>query len=126
MDMIFVCKDGDFGSLLSHFIDAVTAKKAGEDAGLIVAEEALWALATGEFTPRPALEDHINMEAVRGAGLPTDRDGLLKMAVESGVPVVACGGWTMLLGLEGKLPEGVVVGEVGSLLREAKKIIGGF
>ena len=92
MDIVFVCKDGDFGSLLSHFVDAVTAKQAGQDAGLIVAEEALWAIATGEFTPRPALESHVNMEVVRGAGFPTDRDGLLKLAREAGVPIVACGG----------------------------------
>ena len=126
MDMIFVCKDGDLGSLLSHFVDAMTARKAGEDAGLILAEEALWAIATGEFTPRPDLESHINMDVVRGAGFPTDRDGLLKMTKDAGVPVKACGGWTAILGLEGKLPQGVEVAEVGPLLLEAKKIIGGF
>lgn len=126
MDMVFVCKDGDLGSLLSHFVDAVTAKKAGEDAGLIVAEEALWALATGEFTPRPALEDHIKVEDIAAVGFPTDSAGLLKMAREAEVPIVACGGWTMMLGLQGKLPEGVVAEEVGPHLLKAKKIIGGF
>ncbi|MBM3119652.1 MAG: hypothetical protein FJ006_08945 [Chloroflexi bacterium] len=126
MDIIFVCKDGDLGSLLSHFMDAVTAKKAGEDAGLIVAEEALWAVATGELTSRPTLESHFKLEDIKAIGLPTDANGLLKMAGEAGVPVVACGGWTMLLGLQGKLPEGVVAEEVGPHLLKAKKIIGGF
>ena len=126
MEMVFVCKDGDYGSLLSHFMDAVTAKKAGEDAGLILAEEALWAVAAGEFSPRPFLEERTNMEAARGAGIPTNCAGLLNMAREAGVPIAACGGWTMLLGLEGKLPEGVEVAEISPLLIKAKKIIGGF
>lgn len=124
--MVFVCKDGDLGSLLSHFVDAVTAKGAGEDAGLIVAEEALWALATGELTPRPALESHIKLEDVAAIGMPTDTQGLIKMARDAQVPMVACGGWTMMLGLQDKLPEGIVAEEVGPHLLKAKKIIGGF
>jgi len=126
MEMVFVCKDGDYGSLMSHFMDAVTAKKAGEDAGLILAEEALWAVATGEMSSRPFLDEHTNLEAARGVGIPTDCAGLLNMAREAGVRIAACGGWTMLLGLEGRLPEGVEVAEVGPLLIKAKKIIGGF
>ena len=126
MEIIFICKDGDYGSLLSHFVDAVTAKKAGKDAGLIVAEEALRAIATGDFTPRPALDDHINWGVIRGAGFPTDCNGLLTLAKEAGVPIIACGGWTAILGLQGKLPEGVIVGEIGPILLEAEKIVGGF
>lgn len=126
MEMVFVCKDGDYGSLMSHFMDAVTAKKAGEDAGIILAEEALWAIATGEFTPRLFLDKRTNLEAARGVGIPTDCAGLLKMAREAEVPIAACGGWTMLLGLEGKLPEGIEVAKIGPLLIKAKKIIGGF
>lgn len=126
MEMIFICKDGDFGSLLSHFVDAKVAREAGEDAGLVVAEEALWAIATGKFTPRPALDEYINWDVIRGAGFPTDCDGLLTMARQSGVPIVACGGWTAILGLQGKLPEGVTVGQIGPILLEAKKIVGGF
>ncbi|MBU2068460.1 hypothetical protein KKE13_02700 [Patescibacteria group bacterium] len=126
MKTVFICKDGDIGSLLSHFVDAVTAKKAGEDAGLIVAQEALWALATGEFTPRPALEDHINQDVIKGAGFPTDAAGLINLAKEAEVPVKACGGWTAILGLGEKLPDGIEVAEVGPLLLGATKIIGGF
>ncbi|MBU1255892.1 hypothetical protein KKH35_03410 [Patescibacteria group bacterium] len=111
---------------MSHFVDAVTAKKAGEDAGLIVAQEALWALATGEFTPRPALEDHINQDVIKGAGFPTDAAGLINLAKEAEVPVKACGGWTAILGLGEKLPDGIEVAEVGPLLLGATKIIGGF
>jgi len=126
MELVFVCKDGDLGSLMSHFVDAITAKKAGVDAGLILAEEALLAIATGEFSPRPVLDKFALAEAIRRIGLPADRDSLLAAARDAHVPIIACGGWTAILGLEGKLPEGVTVGQIGPILLEAKKVIGGF
>ena len=126
MDLVFICKDGDFGSLLTNFIDAITAKRSGMDVGIIVTQEALAAIATGEMRPRPTLDDYTNQDVFRNLGLPLDRDGLLTAARDAGVPIIACGGWTAALGLEEKLPDGVNVGEIVSTILEAKKVIGGF
>lgn len=128
MDLVFVCKDGDIGSLWTNFVDAIIAKKNGVDAGLILTQEALLAMVTGEMSPRPALDKYSNAlgELASKIGVPSNRNSLLAAAREAGVPVTACGGWTEILGLQRKLPEGVEVRPIVATLLEAQKVVGGF
>jgi peroxiredoxin family protein len=85
-------------------------------------------MVTGEMSPRPVLDKYNNelSKLASKLGVSADRDGLLTAAREAGVPIIACGGWTEILGLQGKLPEGVEIRPIVATLLEAKKVVGGF
>jgi predicted peroxiredoxin len=143
MDMLFICRDALASSLISNLLLAIEAKRAGVDVGVVFTQEALQAVAGGNFNwpseltgqeTRYKVTDNaaamgLNLPTMggRGEGRQIDVPKIIPMAKEAGVPMFACPLWEGLLGLKGKLPEGVKemdVAAILSALREAKTIIG--
>jgi predicted peroxiredoxin len=65
--------------------------------------------------------------AGRGESRQIDTKALIAQIRDAGVPLYACPVWAALLGLEGKLPQGlqaVDAAAVCTLLHDAKQVIG--
>ena len=142
MDLLLILRDALASSLVGGLLTAINAKKAGREVAVLITQEALAAVARGTFGwPRElaGAEMRLGM-AERGAaaGLPVlgrgegrqlDAKGLISQAREAGVILYACPIWSSLLGLEGKLPDGLQTLEpaaVTGLIQEAKQVVGTF
>lgn len=143
MDLLLICRDALSSSLLSTTLTATEAKKAGVDVGVLFTEEALAAVCGGTFawpTGLTGQELRYRMaDNAKAMGIPTmggkgdarqiDIRQLVGMAKEGGIPMFACPVWAGLLGLQGKLPQGIAEVDAPTLLKmiaETKTIIGSF
>lgn len=143
MDMLFICRDALGSSMVTNLALAMEAKKGGTDVGVLFTEEALAVTTDGVFRWPQELTGqeirHKMADNAAGAGIPTtggrsaarrvDPQASIMKAKESGVTMFASPIWVTLLGLSGKLPEGI--GEINladelKMLKEAKTIIGSF
>ncbi len=140
MDLLLIVRDALGSSLVSALLSAREARKAGQEVAVLLTQEALAAAARGSFQwPRELSGQEMRLLiADRGskAGLPLlgkgegrqlDVKALIPQAAEAGVRLYACPTWTMLLGLEGKLPNGVQALDAQGfldLVRASAKIIG--
>ncbi len=143
MDILFICRDALGSSMVTNVALAIEAKKGGMDVGVLFTEEALAAATYGVFRwPQELLGQEIRhkmADNAAGVGIPTtggrgaarriDAQASIMKAKESGVTMFASPIWVTLLGISGKLPEGI--GEVSladelKMLKEAKTIIGSF
>lgn len=140
MDLLFILRDALASSLVGGLLTALNARKAGQEVGVVFTQEALAAIVLGSFGwPRELSGQEMRLiMADRGAdaGLPVlgrgegrqlDAKGLISQAQEAGVVVYACPIWSSLLGLEGKLPEGMQALDTAALLgliQDAKRVVG--
>ena len=141
MDLLLICRDALASSLVSNMLMATEAKKAGVDAGVIFTQEALAAISGGTFvwpqgltgqSTRFKMADNAKAMGLpimggKGDGRQIDVRQLVVMAKEAGVSMFACPMWTGLLGLQGKLPQGIAELESDKLLKmlqETKIVIG--
>jgi hypothetical protein len=131
-EMLMWCCEGSFSSIGTNLFLATQFKNAGVDVAILFDMEALVALAENKFgyEPAPLLKSYAktiekNMTAM---GMPTDPAAHLKTAIDAGVPLFACGGWAGFLGVGSKLPAGIKVLDIPSvvkLITVAKRITGG-
>ncbi|MSQ24902.1 MAG: hypothetical protein EXR49_01265 [Dehalococcoidia bacterium] len=129
-------------SVLSNVYMAREAKRAGKDAGIAFAGEALMALAgeamlwprgLQDVSIRWAMADNGKEMGLpisgRGDGRQLDRRALLGLAKEAGVALYGCPPWVKLLGVQSRLPEGIAAvseAEMITMLTQAKRVVGGF
>lgn len=142
-EMVFVCRDGLASSYVGNLLVAMEAKKAGVDVSVLFAEEALAPISGGVLNWPPGLagqEMRYKMaDNAKAMGIPTkggkgdgrqiDARGMIAAAKDAGVPMYACPAWAGLLGLQGKLPEGITEIDIPGMLKmltETKQVIGGF
>jgi hypothetical protein len=108
--------------------------------GVLVTSEALAAVAGGTFAwprelsgqaARLALADRGKNAGVpllsKGEGRQLDPKAMLAQARGAGVALYACPIWSELLGLEGKLPDGLTALDrpgLAQLMQNAKQIVG--
>ncbi|MBW1683100.1 MAG: hypothetical protein JRJ83_17085 [Deltaproteobacteria bacterium] len=141
MDIIFICRDAQENSLIANIGAAMEAKNRGLDVGVLITQEALWALAEESFRWSPLFQGRdIRAKISKNAtamGIQighakdsrwTDRGRLLDSAVEKGVKLLACPLWVSLLGIQEKLPKQLAPMEREVLIQELQqaKVIGGF
>lgn len=141
MDVLFICRDALASSLMGNLLTAMAAKKAGENVGVVFTQEALMAAAAGTFGwPRELAGQELRFKITdnaaamklpttggRGDGRQVDVRKLIGVAKEAGVPMFACPIWTALLGLKGKLPEGIKEVDTPALMKminEARNVVG--
>ena len=141
MDTLLICRDALANSLVGNLVVAMEAKKAGMDVGVVFTQGALnVACGNGVFNWSPGLTGQVNRykmaDNAATLGLPTTGRGdsrqidvkqLIPKAVEAGVPMFACSAWIGLLGLAGKLPDGMKEVDMPTLFKmvqEAKVVIG--
>jgi peroxiredoxin family protein len=140
MDLLFIVRDAVASSVVGNLLTAAHAKKAGQEVAVVFTQEALAAVARGSFGwPRELsgqemrflMADHAGALGVpvsgRGESRQIDAKGLIAQVRDAGVPLYACPVWAALLGLDGKLPQGlqtVDTAAVCTLLRDAKQVIG--
>lgn len=121
MDLFFILRDADAGSVISTLTAARDAKNAGHETAVLVTQGALSAFATGSFGWPRALSGPPMRLALAVAGksmdLPISGGGAAKaldpkalalQVSEAGVPLLACPTWTALLGIAETLPDGLV------------------
>lgn len=142
MDLVFICRDALASSLLGNILLAQEAYKSGMKVAILFTEEALAALSMGIFMwPKdlqgqstrltmannaPAMDVPVML---KGQGKQVDVMGMFQKAINAGVDMYACPIWSQLLGLKGKLPQGVAEMDLATMLKtlgEAKKVIGSF
>jgi peroxiredoxin family protein len=140
MDLLLILRDALGSSLVSSLVAAMDASKAGRKVAVLVTQEALAALALGSFDwPRELSGQEMRLTIAKqgaGMGLPVsgrgegrqlDAKGLVAQAQQAGVILYACPTWSTLLGLEGKLPDGLRPldsGAVLGLIQDAKQVVG--
>jgi len=140
MDLLFIVRDALASSVVGNLLTAAHAKKAGQDVAVVFTQEALAAVARGSFGwPRELSGQEMRFlmadragtldvpVAGRGESRQIDTKGLIAQIRDAGVPLYACPVWAALLGLDGKLPQGlqaVDTGAVCALLRDARQVIG--
>jgi peroxiredoxin family protein len=140
MDLLFILRDASASSLVSTALLAMHAKGKGSEVAILVTQEALAAMARGLFAwPRELSGQEMRLTIAdrakaqnlpllgRGEGRQLDVKALIGKAREAGVVFYACPTWTSLLGLEGKVPEGMKTpsaDEVLDMIRDAKKVVG--
>lgn len=140
MDLLLILRDALASSLVGGLLTAVDAKAAGHEVAVVVTQEALAALARGSFQwPRELSGQEMRLLlADRGAaaGLPLlgkgegrqlDVKALVARASAAGVALYACPVWSGLLGLDGRLPEGLQAldkSQFVTIVQSAAKIIG--
>ncbi len=143
MDILLICRDALASSLIGNLLVAMEAKKAGTQVGVLFTGEALAAVVGGTFSwPRELQGQELRFkmtDIAAGMGLPTtggrgdgrqiDVRKVVGKAKEAGVPMFGCPVWVGLLGLKGKLPDGINEIDVPTALKtlkEAKEVIGSF
>ncbi len=140
MDLLLILRDALASSLVGSLLMALSARKEGQEVGVLLTQEALAAIAQGSFEwPRELSGQEMRLiMADRGAdiGLPLlgrgegrqlDAKGLMSQARDAGVIMYACPIWSSLLDLEGRLPDGMQALDTAAVLRliqDAKKVIG--
>ena len=143
MDILFICRDALGSSIVTNLALAIEAKKGGMDVGVLFTEEALVAAADGVFRwPQELTGQEMRWKMAdnaMGVGIPTtggssqarqiDAHASVTKAKEGGVTMFASPIWVTLLGLSGKLPEGI--NEISradelKMLKNVKTIIGSF
>lgn len=142
MDLLLICRDASASSLLGNLMVASEARKAGSNVGILFTEGALAALCRGVFLwPkelhgqewRLTIADNAKSAGMpimgRGEGRQVDVMGFLNKVKAEGIPMYACPGWCRLLGLHGKIPQGIQeldFPEAEKLIGESKRVIGSF
>ena len=140
MDLLFIVRDALANSVVGTLLTAAHAKKVGQEVAVVFTQEALAAVARGTFGwPRELagqemrflMADHAAAGGIpvagRGESRQIDTKALIAQIRDAGVPLYACPVWAALLGLEGKLPQGlqaVDAAAVCTLLHDAKQVIG--
>lgn len=143
MDILLICRDAVASSIVSNLILAKEARRSGKDIGILFTEEALAAISDGVFRWPP----QITGEAIRylmtdnsaRVGIPTmggkgaDRQIDVRTSIleakGSQVTMFACPIWVSLLGLGGKLPDGIIeisLDDELRMLNSTRTIIGSF
>ncbi len=140
MDLLLIVRDALASSLIGNLLAAMSAREAGREVGVLVTAEALAAVAGGTFAwprelsgqaARLALADRGKSAGVpllgKGEGRQLDPKAMLAHARGAGVALYACPIWTALLGLEGKLPDGLTALDrpgLAQLMQNAKQVVG--
>jgi peroxiredoxin family protein len=140
MDLLLILRDALASSLVGSLLLALNARKSGREVGVLITQEALAAVARGSFewprqlsgqAMRLAMADRGRAAGVpvsgRGEGRQLDARGLLSEAREAGIVLYACPLWSSLLGLEGRLPDGIQdldAAAVSGLIQDAKQVVG--
>jgi predicted peroxiredoxin len=140
MDLLLILRDALASSLVGSLLMALNARKLGREVGVLITQEALAAIALGSFEwPRELSGQEMRLTMAkqgaaagipvlgRGEGRQIDPRGLIAQAREAGVALYACPTWTSLLGLEGKLPDGVQAPDaaaVARLIQDARQVVG--
>jgi hypothetical protein len=140
MDLLLIVRDALASSLLTNLMVAIDAKGAGREVAVLLTEEALAAVVGGSFAwprelsgqqKRLALADRGKAAGLpllaKGEGRQLDPKALLAQARAAGVALYACPIWTALLGLDGKLPEGLQALDrqrLAALMQDARRVVG--
>jgi hypothetical protein len=140
MDLLLIVRDALASSVVGSLATAMSACEAGRRVGVLFTQEALAALARGSFawprelsgqTMRLLMADRgpaLGLPLLsKGEGRQLDARALVARANGAGVELYGCPIWTALLGLEGRLPEGLrAIDRPGlvSLLQDAKQVVG--
>lgn len=140
MDILFICRDALYDSMINNLTLAMSFQKSGKTVGVIFTGDALHSLCN-EVIKYPASFSGVEMRKKISSGAdqlglsvhpPRDPKGidirpLLLQAKESGVQLYACPIWSSLLNLSGKLPQGLNLITIAKLLDEissSPKVIG--
>ena len=109
-------------AFLSCLVAAVNKKKAGEDVCLVI-DEALAALADKKFRWSEGLQPHAETikKETESRKIPSEPEGLVKMAKDAGVPLYANLGWAKILAIAESLPEGLEPLELKDFLEGLSK-----
>ena len=140
MDILFICRDALYDSMISNLTIAMSFCKTGKTAGVVFTGDALLGLCDGVISYPASLsgvEVRKTISSVAdqlGLSLHPSRDPkginikpLLSQAKESGVRLYACPVWASLLKLSSKLPQELSSIAMDKLLDEigsSAKIIG--
>ena len=140
MDLLLILRDALASSVVGGLLLAMEARKTGREVGVLITQEALAALARGSFgwprelaghEMRLALADRGAEAGIpltgRGEGRQIDAKGFVAQAREAGVVLYACPIWSSLLGLEGKLPDGLESLDTAALcglIQDARRVVG--
>jgi len=140
MDLLLILRDALANSVVGGLLLAMEVRKAGRKVGVLITQEALAALARGSFGwPRELAGQEMRLSladraaevgvpiTARGEGRQIDAKGFVAQAREAGVVLYACPIWSSLLGLEGKLPEGLESPDAAALcglIQDAKRVVG--
>jgi peroxiredoxin family protein len=142
MDILFICRDALYDSMISNLTLAISFRKSGKTVGVLFTGDALHGLCD-EIIKYPASLSGVEVRKTVSSGadqlgvsLHPARDPkgldvrpLLWQAKESGVLLYACPIWSSLLKLSGKLPQGLSPITIEKLLNEissSPKVIGGL
>jgi len=140
MDLLLILRDALASSLVGSLLMALNAREAGKKVGVLITQEALAAVSVGSFEwPRELSGQELRLTMAdrggargvpllgRGEGRQLDAKGLISKAQEAGVELYACPIWTSLLGLEGKIPDGIQRLETAGLpglIQDARQVVG--
>ena len=122
-ETVIICKDGTVNAFLSCLVAAVNKKKAGEDVCVVFMDEALAALADKKFRWSEGLQPHAETikKETESRKIPSEPEGLVKMAKDAGVPLYANLGWAKILAIAESLPEGLEPLELKDFLEGLSK-----
>jgi len=142
MDWLFLCKEGTANSLLSALLLAREARKRGEEAAIVLTEEALlpavgemldWSDGLLGMEHRYAMADNAGALDIpimgRGQLRQIDIRAFFDRSIEGGINIYASPVWVTLLGLKDSLPAAIKIPDIEDytkLLGSAKRIIGAF
>src|SRR3990172_1266108 len=138
MDILFICRSAQEGSVIGNVGLALEAQKAGQQVAVVFTGEVLAALAGQSFNWSPLLigrdiRARISKNA-KNLGIPansakddrwTDMRRLVQEAKTGGLALWACPLWSQLLGVDGRLPEALERVDMAAYikaLRDAKTI----
>jgi peroxiredoxin family protein len=140
MDLLLIVRDALASSLIGSLLTALGAREAGRSVAVLLTQEALAAIARGTFEwPRELSGQEMRLGLAdrgaaagvpllgRGEGRQLDARGFVGTASAAGVTVYACPIWTALLGLDGKLPDGIQRLEPAAftaLIGDAQQVVG--
>jgi peroxiredoxin family protein len=140
MDMIVLCREGVFDSLVTTIAVAMTAQRSGKEVGVVFTGDALNRVCTGVVRWARSLSSMevrktISKEAKEmGLSLASSSDPreldlqpLLKEARDAGVKLYACPLWSRLLKLTNTLPEWLSEIEMDRFVEEiisSPKVVG--
>ena len=142
MDLLLILRDALASSVVGGLQLAMEARKTGREVGVLVTQETLAALAHGSFGwPRELAGQEMRLAladsgaeagiplTARGEGRQIDAKGLVAQTREAGILLYACPIWSSLLGLEGKLPDGLESLDAAALcglIQDARRVVGSF
>ncbi len=140
MDILFICRDALYDSMINNLTLAMSFRKSGKIVGVVFTGAALHGL-FNEMIRYPASLSGVEARKTISSGADQlglsvhpaqdpkgiDMRPLLLQAKESGVQLYACPIWSSLLKLNGKLPQGLGPIAIEKLLDEissSPKVIG--